>query len=354
MQKADKEDLELRAAALAGDKWAVGRLCSLFEDKRKESIEARAAVLKTLAQSKEKRQAKFIGFTGPPGVGKSTLIASLIRHILKQEKEMKIAVLAVDPSSALSGGSFLGDRQRMLAYSDMEGEAGKERFFFRSQSAEQELGGLSQSSFITARLLYYLFDWVCIETVGIGQNEIEIQFLADCTVMLLQPSSGDQIQFLKAGIMEVPDIFVLNKCDLDLGAKKAVHSSLQALRSGLDLNRPSQKDNEIPILLSSAHKGQGIPELAQVLLTFPPSPYTWQDKEKYYLAKWIQHEFGRQGLYALQVSEKESLALKKSKASKELIGEGKLSDILKKEHDSFETAQLYVWEKLLHSLPKGS
>ena len=351
------ENLKLTAAALAGDKWAVGRLFSVFEDKRKQSIEARAAILKILAQSKEKRQAKFVGFTGPPGVGKSTLIASLIRQILKQKKELRIAVLALDPSSALSGGSFLGDRHRMLAYSaigrEKEWEEEKERFFFRSQSTEQELGGLSQSSFTVARLLYYLFDWVYIETVGIGQNETEIQFLADCTLMLLQPSSGDHIQFLKAGIMESPDIFVLNKCDIDGSDKAAkldkkspgaVHASLQALKSSLLLNRPNKKDGEIPVLLSSAHTGQGIPELAQMLLTSPPASRSWQDKEEYYFAKWVQHEFGRQGLAKLQVSEKEALTPKKSQVNKELR-EGRLREILK-QHGSFERAQLYVWERL--------
>lgn len=319
------EKPKLTRGALAGDKWAIGRLLSLFEDKRKQSITERAEVLKILAQSREKRKARFFGFTGPPGVGKSSLILSLTRRILKEERELRIAVLAVDPSSALSGGSFLGDRQRMLTYSIMGKE--KERFFFRSQSAGQNLGGLSQSSFIVARLLYYLFDWVCVETVGIGQNEIEIQFLADCTILLLQPSSGDHIQFLKAGIMESPDIFVFNKCDLDISDRSlpsSLERSLQDLKNSLLLNRPNKEYDEIPVLLSSAHTGQGISELAERLLEFTKCSRTWQDKEAYYFTKWVRYEFGRQGLSELRGSEKEIL----------------------RKHSSFEAAQLYVWERL--------
>ena len=342
----EKEALELSKSAIAGDKWALGRLFSLFEDKRKSSLGMRTRVLKSLSEYREgegkRYQSKFIGFTGAPGVGKSSLIASLLRYTLQRKKEIKIAVLAVDPSSAFSGGSFLGDRHRILSF-DIGKKEEQERFFFRSQATEQELGGLSQTSFLAARLLYYLFDWVCIETVGIGQNEIEVQFLADYTVMLLQPASGDQLQFLKAGIMELPDIFVLNKCDQD---PQAVHRSLQALQSSLDLSQREAKAPPIPLLRASAHKGEGIPELAQMLLDLPLSSRSWEDRECYYLTKWIQNEFGSQGLARLGISEKESLAIKKAGLLREKgKRKGSLEKILE-ECASFEEAQLYIWEKL--------
>ncbi len=278
------------------DKWAIGRLISIFENQRQESIQLRSIVLKALSQKKENRKAQFIGFTGAPGVGKSSLVASLTKYILQHQKQKYIAVVAVDPSSSISGGAFLGDRERL--HSDSQG---KERLFFRSQANEQQLGGMGPNSFIVSRLLYYLFDFVFLETVGIGQSETEIQFLADCTILLLQPSSGDHIQFLKAGVMEIPDLFVLNKCDQNT----ATQQSFSLLKTSLPLfsqNKGNKKD--IPIILTSTYTGEGINTLAQFIFDTNSSKqihtHTWIKKEEHYFIKWVKNEFGERGLKKLQ------------------------------------------------------
>ncbi len=287
---------ELRAciqAALRRDKRAIGRLLSLFEDRRPSMLAKRCEVmqlLQTKSAEAAPKQACFIGFTGAPGVGKSSLINCLLQHLLDRHSSLDIAVLAIDPSSALTGGSFLGDRHRLRIKPHHQ-----DRLFFRSQAAEKELGGMSSHSFMSARLLYYLFDLVFLETVGIGQNEIEVQHLADHSILLLQPQSGDQIQFLKAGIMEIPDIFVINKCENSHETQKCLH----ALRSSLALIQArdkSAKREAAPIICTSAHTGQGIESLAHLLLRRRSLQYSWAEKEDYYFLKWLKEERGRQGL----------------------------------------------------------
>ena len=189
----------------------------------------------------------------------------------------------------------MGDRTRVRFHS--ENSQAKDRFFFRSQAADQELGGISRTAFFIAKLLYFLFDLVFIETVGVGQSEVEVQFLADCTILVLQPASGDQIQFFKAGIMEIPNVFVINKCD----QTKAVQKDLHALQSSLAFLGPQKTKQEVPLILTSTVNQQGISELGRLILgkksNFRSS--SWKDKEYYYFQKWIRDEFGRQGLRKL-------------------------------------------------------
>jgi LAO/AO transport system kinase len=204
---------------------------------------------------------------------------------------VRLAVLAVDPSSHVSGGSLLGDRTRVRFAVDQE------RLFFRSQASGGELGGMSPSTFQVARLLHYLFDLVLIETVGIGQNEIEIQKLADRVYLVMQPFAGDQVQFLKAGIMEIPQVFILNKCD----EKDAARRSYHALKTSLEFARPGESD--IRIFQTSAVTGQGIDEVCGDLLDFRASvkdaEALLREKESRYFARWVQEEYGRHGLRLL-------------------------------------------------------
>lgn len=197
-------------------------------------------------------------------------------------------MLAIDPSSHVSGGALLGDRTRVRFPVD------EDRLFFRSQASAGELGGMSPSTFQVARLLHYLFDLVLIETVGIGQNEIEIQKLADRVYLVLQPFAGDQVQFLKAGIMEIPQVFILNKCD----EKDAARRSYHALKTSLEFARPGESD--IHIFQTSALTGQGIDDVCRDLLEFRASVTDAEPllraRESRYFARWVQEEFGRHGL----------------------------------------------------------
>jgi LAO/AO transport system kinase len=193
--------------------------------------------------------AHIVGVTGPPGVGKSSLLSQLVKHWRSQKKS--VAVLAVDPSSRRSGGSLLGDRARI------ETDPKDRHVFIRSTAAGTRLGGLAPATRAASEALAAAFDIVVIETVGVGQSETEVADAADTVAVVLQPASGDVLQFLKAGIMEVPDVLVLTKTDL--GAATRAMSDLQAAL--LALGAP---DTEVcPV--SSVPPPQGIAELAQAL-----------------------------------------------------------------------------------------
>ena len=155
-----------------------------------------------------------IGVTGPPGVGKSSLLSRLVAEWRRRERS--VAVLAVDPSSRRSGGSLLGDRVRI------EADPHDKSVFVRSTAAGDRLGGLAPATRSAAAALAAAFDVVVIETVGVGQSETEVADVADTVAVVLQPASGDVLQFLKAGIMEVPDVLVLTKADLEGPARRAL------------------------------------------------------------------------------------------------------------------------------------
>jgi LAO/AO transport system kinase len=167
--------------------------------------------------------AHIVGITGPPGVGKSSLLSRLVAAWRGQDRS--IAVLAVDPTSRRSGGALLGDRARI------EADPADRRIFIRSAAAGDRLGGLAPATRAAAAALAAAFDVVVIETVGVGQSETEVADVADTVAVVVQPGSGDVLQFLKAGIMEVPDVLVVTKADLGRIATRAQADLHAALRS---------------------------------------------------------------------------------------------------------------------------
>lgn len=264
-------------AARALNKHAVSKLVAVFEDTRPQAAVRRAEILDALGPARS----TVIGITGTPGAGKSSLVARLVPTMLA-ESDLSVAVLAVDPASHVSGGALLGDRTRTRF------ATGEKRAFFRSQSNAAELGGLAPTTFQVTRLLKRLFDVVIVETVGIGQSELDIRYLADHVYLVLQPLGGDEIQFLKAGIIEIPDSFILNKCD-----DPAANQSYYQLRSSLSLARPF--DEEVPpIYRTSARTGEGVDEVAMAMLTVQPR-HTDAEREQYFFGRWVEDEWGATG-----------------------------------------------------------
>ncbi len=233
-----------------------------------------------------------VGLTGTPGSGKSTLLSRITVDLLAADPELSVAVIAVDPSSHVSGGALLGDRTRMRFAPD------ERRLFFRSQASATDLGGLGPMSFQVSRLLTRLFDCVLIETVGIGQSEADIRHLADRVYLVLQPLGGDEVQFLKAGIIEVPHAFIINKSD-ESGATTSFHQ----LRSSLWLARPFDEE-EPPVFLTSARTGAGVDEFEADLLAAIRragegalgGQGSLTEREPYFFGRWVEEEWGRVGL----------------------------------------------------------
>jgi LAO/AO transport system kinase len=201
----------------------------------------------------ENRKAKIVGITGPPGAGKSTLVSALLRHWLKENK--KIAVLAVDPSSPFNYGALLGDRIRMSEFYT------NPNIFIRSLATRGALGGLNARIIeITDLVKEAPFDLVLVETVGVGQSEVEIAGLADCTVVTLVPEAGDEVQTLKAGIMEIANIFVVNKAD---------HEDAEGLYRNLRIVAHERAgEEETPVVKTIATTAEGIDELAKTIDAF--------------------------------------------------------------------------------------
>lgn len=191
-----------------------------------------------------------LGITGPPGAGKSTLITQLIQHFCN--KGMSVGVLAVDPSSPFSGGALLGDRiryQEALSNSNV---------FVRSIGSRGSLGGISASAYLMLRAYdCWKFDIVIIETVGVGQTELEIMNVADATAVVLVPESGDGIQMMKAGLMEIADVFVVNKSDRP-GAQSLVDEIKNELHA-------RDEQDKIPVFSTVASQNQGVSELVQFI-----------------------------------------------------------------------------------------
>lgn len=195
-----------------------------------------------------------VGVTGPPGVGKSTLLDALIT--LLRAADLTVAVIAVDPSSVRTGGALLGDRARFASLDPLDPGV-----FVRSMATRGRLGGLSDLVFPSLMLLQATHDVVLVETVGVGQSEIEIAGIADVTMLCVQPASGDSLQFLKSGVMEVPDMILVTKADIGAAARRAAAD----LRSALSV---TQGKNATAIHLVSSQTGAGLPDALATLLSF--------------------------------------------------------------------------------------
>jgi GTPase len=235
--------------ARAGRARAIGRLVSLVESDR--DLPALMALL-----APDTGRARVIGLTGPPGVGKSTTVAGLVTAL--RDRGERVAVLAVDPSSPFSGGALLGDRVRMQQHALDPG------VFIRSMATRGHLGGLAVAAPQTIRVLDAAgFDTVLVETVGVGQSEVDVAGQVDVTVVLLAPGMGDGIQAAKAGVLEIGDLFVVNKADRD-----GAHAVVRELRNMVALAPRTPEDWKPPVLTTSAVDGTGIVELLAELDRF--------------------------------------------------------------------------------------
>jgi LAO/AO transport system kinase len=239
---------DLVARARSGDPRAVGRLISLVENASPALREVMAALMPYAGQ------AHVVGLTGAPGVGKSTTTAALVSAY--RSRDQRVGVLAVDPSSPFSGGALLGDRVRMQEHATDTG------VYIRSMASRGHLGGLAWSTPQALRVLDAAgCNIVLIETVGVGQAEVDVASLADSTLVLVAPGMGDAIQAAKAGILEVADIFVVNKADRD-GAD-ATARDLRHMVSLGESRRPG--DWQLPIVKTVASRGEGIDEVVAAL-----------------------------------------------------------------------------------------
>jgi LAO/AO transport system kinase len=243
------EDLETWAAGIrSGERAAVARALNLVEDRRPEARPRVAALLRALGP--ERPDGRRVGLTGPPGVGKSSLVNALAQAV--RATGPTVGVLAVDPSSKRSGGALLGDRARIESRPDDEG------LFVRSLAAAGHLGGLARAAPAATMVLGAAFDWVLVETVGVGQSETDVEYVVDTVVLVVQPGSGDSLQFLKAGIMEIPDVVLVNKSDTGEPARRARLELLAALGAARGAGVASAG---VDVLLASATRGDGIAEL---------------------------------------------------------------------------------------------
>ena len=260
---------ELVDAALGGDRRALARLITAVENQTATGEAALRALYPRAGQG------HLVGITGPPGSGKSTLVAALIEELRRRGR--KVAVIAVDPSSPITGGALLGDRVRMQAH------AGDPDVFIRSMAARGHAGGLTPTTTAAAAVIDAIgFELIFIETVGTGQSEVEVAAAADTTVVLEAPEMGDEVQAIKAGLLEVADIVVVNKADRP-GAQRTA-SQLRAMLvaapraakggsgdgsaerggdSGRDGSGAAPKSPEV--LLTTATTGDGVPDLIAAL-----------------------------------------------------------------------------------------
>lgn len=286
---------EVVAAVRLGNPRALGRVISWIEN----ASPALPMISKELAP--DTGRAHTIGLTGAPGVGKSTTVNCLVGGL--RARGERVGVLAVDPSSPFSGGALLGDRVRMQEH------AVDREVYIRSMATRGHLGGLAVATPQALRVFDAAdFDTVIVETVGVGQSELEVAEMVDTVLVLLAPGMGDGIQAAKAGILEIGDIFVVNKSD-----REGAQALVRELRTMIALANRASQDWKPPIVSTVAHENRGIAELLEVIDRFQAS----------------QAETGRGGArrIARAKREVENIALAKVRAEFQLNGEARLEDL---------------------------
>jgi LAO/AO transport system kinase len=237
---------------------------------------------------------QVIGLTGPPGVGKSTLAGALINAY--RERNKSVGVIAIDPSSRRTGGALLGDRVRLRT--DPEDQ----QVFIRSMAARDQLGGLAEITFGAMVLMRAVYDIVLVETVGVGQSETDISMAADTVVFCVQPGSGDSLQFMKAGIVEIPDIVVVTKGDMGPAAMRAKSD----VKGALGMASEASLDWGVPVKIVTATSGEGLPGFMDELAEH----WQWLGREgrlaerrrmqaESWLKQAIKERYGREGLKRL-------------------------------------------------------
>ncbi len=235
----------------AGDATAIADALARVEDTRPESLSAIRALVGKL-ETETPRERAVVGLTGPPGSGKSTLAGALVSIWLTEGRG--VGLVAVDPTSRRSGGALLGDRARLRFRPD-------QRVFVRSMAARDQLGGLAPATRAAVVVLRAAFDTVLVETVGVGQSEIDIETVAETVVLVLQPGSGDTLQFMKAGILEIPDVLVVHKWDLGAQATR----TRADLEAWLHLTTLEPGAWRAPVIGASSQSGEGVAEVARAI-----------------------------------------------------------------------------------------
>jgi LAO/AO transport system kinase len=244
-EKPPQSSNDLAERLLAGDKRALARAISMVENREPEGDALVAELFPRTGK------ARIVGITGPPGVGKSTLIGALTAELRRAGRE--VGVLSIDPSSPFTQGAVLGDRIRLADHFLDPG------VFIRSMATRGSLGGLAEAALQAALLMDASGkDDVIVETVGVGQGEVDVVDHADTVVLALMPGSGDSVQALKAGVMEIPDVIVVNKCEHPLA-----DTMVREVRAVLSLGPPGSW--KVPVVRTEAAKGEGIAELAETV-----------------------------------------------------------------------------------------
>jgi LAO/AO transport system kinase len=275
---------------IRGDVKALARCITIVENE----LEGYEEILLSLSPSSS---IPVVGVTGPPGAGKSTLINSLVRKITDEQK--RVGIIAIDPTSPFNYGSLLGDRLRMAEHFN------NPNVFIRSLATRGSLGGLSAKTIEVLDVMRsFAFDYIIVETVGVGQSEVEVVGLADTTVLVLVPESGDDVQSIKSGVMEIADIFVINKSDRD-GADAFMKNIVQLVHS-----KPAG-GWQIPVIKSVATKAEGAAELLKSIAEHHKTAVN--EKRAYLLAekayRLIQNK-RMKGVSKKELKEKIDLALK--------------------------------------------